>query len=209
MKILILDDHPLFSLALKQIVQNINEVKTVDLAVNVNDALKYFQDGNVYDLLLVDIGLRGLDGFGFMRWLKINLIQAPVIIISASNDPDIAELSIQKGAQGFIHKSEDINTIIHGIKLVKQGNIFTSDNISEVASSSTEQSTSNAEKLGITPRQYNIIQLLEHGFSNKEIARKLDISDSTVKKHVSNIFTILCVKNRTALVLEAQRLRLI
>ncbi len=209
MKILILDDHPLFSRALKQIVQNINEVKAVDLAENVNEALKYFQDGNIYDLLLVDIGLPGLDGFSFMKWLKVNLIKAPVIIISASNDPDIAELSLQKGARGFIHKSEDVNTIIQGIKQVKQGNSFKSEIISTEISSSSDRQFSNAENLGITSRQYSILQLLEQGDSNKQIANKLGISDSTVKKHISNIFIILSVQNRTSLVLEAQRLKLI
>ncbi len=207
MKILILDDHPLFSRALKQIVQNISEVQTVDLATDVNEALNYFKRGNSYDLLLVDIGLPGLDGFSFMSWLRTNLIIAPVIVISASNDPEIAKLSLQKGAKGFIHKSEDINVIIQGIKQVKQGHTFTSNSIFETHSAS--QSTSNAENLGITPRQLSILQLLEQGDSNKEIARKLDISDSTVKKHISNIFSLLCVQNRTALVLEAQRLKLI
>ena len=207
MKILILDDHPLFSRALKQIVQNINEIQTVDLATNVNEALDYFQQGNQYDLLLVDIGLPGLDGFSFMKWLQTNFITAPVIVISASNDPNIAELSIQKGAKGFIHKSEDINIIIQGIKQVKQGHTFISNTLSDKTSCS--QSESTAKDLGITPRQLSILKLLEHGASNKEIAQKLSISDSTVKKHVSNIFTVLCVQNRTALVLEAQRLKLI
>lgn len=206
MKILILDDHPLFSRALKQIVQNINEVQTVDLATNVNEALEYFKIGNSYDLLLVDIGLPGLDGFSFMSWLRTNLIIAPVIVISASNDPNIAKLSLQKGAKGFIHKSEDINIIIQGIKQVKQGHTFTSNNLSD---NTTTSHLSPAEDLGITPRQLSILQLLEQGKSNKEIARILDISDSTVKKHISNSFTLLCVQNRTALVLEAQRLKLI
>jgi len=80
MKILILDDHPLFSRALKQIVQNIHEVQTVDLATNVDEALSYFNLGNSYDLLLVDIGLPGLDGFSFMSWLRTNLILTPVIV---------------------------------------------------------------------------------------------------------------------------------
>lgn len=208
MKILILDDHPLFSRALKQIVQNINEIQTVDLATEVNDAFEYFDKGNTYDLLLVDIGLPGLDGFSFIKWLQNNLINAPVIVISASNDPDIAELCLQKGAKGFIHKSEDINTIIQGIKLVKQGSTFKSNFVSEETSRS-KQSALIAKKLGVTKRQLSILHLLEQGDSNKEIARKLDISDSTVKKHISNIFTLLCVQNRTALVLEAQRLNLI
>ena len=207
MKILILDDHPLFSLALKQIVQNIHEVQTVDLATNVNDALEFFQLGNHYDLLLVDIGLPGLDGFSFMKWLQTNLVTAHVIVISASNDPNIAELSLQKGAKGFIHKSEDINIIIQGIKQVKQGHTFISNNCPDHIS--TSPSTSIAKDIGITARQLSILRLLEQGDSNKEIAKKLDISDSTVKKHISNIFTLLCVHNRTSLVLEAQRLKLI
>lgn len=207
MKILILDDHPLFSLALKQIVQNIHEVQTVDLATNVNDALHYFQQGNHYDLLLVDIGLPGLDGFSFMKWLQTNLVTSPVIVISASNDPNIAELALQKGAKGFIHKSEDINIIIQGIKHVKQGHTFTS----HIASDQTAESkpSSIAKDIGITSRQLTILQLLEQGDSNKEIANKLNISDSTVKKHISNIFTLLCVHNRTSVVLEAKRLKLI
>jgi len=209
MKILILDDHPLFSHALKHVVQNINEIKTIDLSTSVKNAMSLFQLGNIYDLILVDIGLPGLDGFSFLKWLQTNHINVPVIVISASNDPDIAELSLQKGAQGFIHKSEDINTIIKGIKQVKLGKIFTSQVCSESQPNVTNQSIENAERLGITSRQYNIIQLLEHGDSNKEIARKLGISDSTVKKHVSNIFTTLSVQNRTSLVLEAQRLKLI
>ena len=207
MKILILDDHPLFSSALKQIVQNISEVQTVDLATNVNEALDYFKLGYSYDLLLVDIGLPGLDGFSFMSWLRTNLIIAPVIVISASNDPNIAKLSIQRGAKGFIHKSEDINIIIQGIKQVKLGHTFTSQSFTK--KNSKLQSSSKAEDLGITPRQLSILKLLEQGDSNKEIAKKLDISDSTVKKHISNIFILLCVQNRTALVLEAQRLKLI
>lgn len=207
MKILILDDHPLFSRALKQIVQNISEVQTVDLATTVNDAFNYFEMGNTYDLLLVDINLPGLDGFSFMSWLRTNLINSPVIVISASNEPDIAKLSLQKGAKGFIHKSEDINIIIQGIKQVKQGHTFTSNTFSEETTGSNNQS--NAENLGITARQLSILRLLEHGASNKEIAQKLHISDSTVKKHISNIFSLLCVQNRTALVIEAQRLKLI
>lgn len=207
MKILILDDHPLFSHALKQVVQNIKEIQTVDIATSVNEALENFQNGKHYDLLLVDIGLPGLDGFSFMKWLQTNFISAPVIVISASNDPNIAEQALQKGAKGFIHKSEDINIIIQGIKQVKQGHTFISN--SSFIETSCSKNQSNAENLGITARQLSILRLLEHGASNKEIAQKLNISDSTVKKHISNIFSLLCVQNRTALVLEAQRLRLI
>jgi len=207
MKILILDDHPLFSHALKQVVQNIKEIQTIDIATSVTEALNYFQNGKQYDLLLVDIGLPGLDGFSFMKWLQNNFICTPVIVISANNDPDIAEQALQKGAKGFIHKSEDINIIIQGIKQVKQGHTFTSNNFSEETTGSNNQS--NAENLGITARQLSILRLLEHGASNKEIAQKLHISDSTVKKHISNIFSLLCVQNRTALVIEAQRLKLI
>lgn len=207
MKILILDDHPLFSHALKQVVQNIKEIQTIDIATNVNQALENFQNGKHYDLLLVDIGLPGLDGFSFMKWLQTNFINAPVIVISASNDPTIAEQALKKGAKGFIHKSEDINIIIQGIKQVKQGHVFTSN--CSLQETSDLENQSNAENLGITARQLSILRLLEHGASNKEIAQKLNISDSTVKKHISNIFTLLCVQNRTALVLEAQRLKLI
>jgi len=74
MKILILDDHPLFSHALKHVVQNINEIKTIDLSTSVKNAMSLFQLGNIYDLILVDIGLPGLDGFSFLKWLQTNHI---------------------------------------------------------------------------------------------------------------------------------------
>ena len=214
MRILILDDHPLFAKALSQIVSRLESDVQIDLADNTKQAFHKIDSGYNYDLLLVDLKLQGLDGFGFIRALNDKFITSPVIVISSNENRADMQHAYDLGAMGFIHKSAQSDEILSAVKRVLDGHIYqkTDDRlISNQQGFETKPANKNhsADLFGISDRQYVVLQLINTGLSNKEIARKLDISESTVKTHVSRLIQSLAVHNRTACVTEALRLGLL
>jgi len=212
MKILILDDHPLFANALSQIVLRLGNHVSINLAINTHEAFKFIEYGENFDLILLDLKLQGLDGFGFMRLLNKNLISSPVIVISASHDPENIQKALDLGAVGFIHKSASTEVILDSIRRVLKGDLVTPTNIL-FQDTNEKQSKGEIDQIpkdfGISARQYSVLQQVTNGLSNKEIARELGICESTVKTHISQLFNALAVQNRTACVTEAQRLGLL
>ncbi len=214
MRILILDDHPLFANALSQIVSRIGSNVSIELASNTKQAFDFIEYGNNYDLILVDLKLQGLDGFGFIRALNDKFITSPVIVISSNENRADVQHAYELGAMGFIHKSAKSDEILYAIKQVLEGLIYraTNDNLVSSQQGTKTKPANNkhsADLFGISERQYTVLCLMNNGLSNKEIARKLDISESTVKTHVSRLIKSLAVHNRTACVTEALRLGLL
>lgn len=214
MHILILDDHPLFAEALKQIVLRLGNNVIIHMADSADKALEYIESGRDYELIMVDLHLPGLDGFGFMRLLHTHFILAPVVVVSASQEPEAIRRCLEYGAMGFIPKASDAKVILNAIHTVLQGNIFLPEALKDIVVNPVCVDTAQnrdklLESLDISPRQYVILQLIEKGLSNKEIARKLNITESTVKTHVSRLIACLAVQNRTACIMEAQRLGLL
>ena len=214
MHILILDDHPLFAEALKQIVLRLGNNVIIHTADSADKAIEYIESGRDYELIMVDLHLPGLDGFGFMRLLHSHFILAPVVVVSASQETEDIRRCLEYGAMGFIPKASDAKTILSSIQTVLQGNIFLPDELKTIMLNKISPDTSHERdkvlaSLDISPRQYTILQLIEKGLSNKEIARKLNITESTVKTHVSRLIACLAVPNRTACIMEAQRLGLL
>lgn len=213
MHILILDDHPLFAEALKQVVQRLGGNTVIHAVESANRAIDHIEARN-YDLIMVDLHLPGLDGFGFMRLLKARFILAPVVVVSATQEVADIRLALGQGAMGFIPKASDAKNILAGIHAVLQGQIYVPEewcHALDEAKPGHDPKSREAllDKLDISPRQFAILQQIEAGLSNKEIARKLFISESTVKTHVSNLMAALVVPNRTACILEAQRVGLL
>ena len=210
--ILILDDHPLFASALSQIVLQLGGHISIDLAQDTQEAFKLIEYGKNFDLILLDLKLQGLDGFGFIRLLNNNFISSPIIVISASHNPENIQKALELGAVGFIHKSASKSVILDSIKRVMSGELVTPTDSNPVHSphNGTALNTEQAPKeFGISQRQYSVLQQVTNGLSNKEIARELGICESTVKTHMSQLFNALAVHNRTACVTEAQRLGLL
>lgn len=212
MNILILDDHPLFANALSQIVLRMGSNISIDLAHDTQGAYQLIDFGRNFDLILLDLKLQGLDGFGFMRLLNNNFISSPVIVISASHNPDNIQKALDLGAVGFISKTASSNTIINSIKRVLNGELVTPSDINFDMSNrkpANVENDQNPENFGISARQFSVLQQVTNGLSNKEIAKELGICESTVKTHVSQLFSALAVRNRTACVTEAHRLGLL
>jgi two-component system nitrate/nitrite response regulator NarL len=196
MKILIIDDHPLFRAGFHAVLEQSDLDAEVLSVSSVAEGLQVLRrDGDVA-LVLLDIHLRGEDGFNAMKVIGEKFPTTACIMISGDEQDAIAHRAIAAGASGFIPKSFTADEMIAAIKKVLNGDVFVPTPM---------QRTTQTEGTSLTLRQLEVISMLGRGFSNKEIARALDVAERTVKAHVSAVFEALNVRNRTQAVLVAQR----
>jgi DNA-binding NarL/FixJ family response regulator len=196
MKILIVDDHPLFRAGFQAVL----EQSTLDAGVlsvsSVTEALQTLQRDPDIGLVLLDIHLRGDDGFNALKVIGQKFPTTACIMISGDEQHGVASRAVSAGASGFIPKSFTADEMIVAIQKVLSGDVFVP---------ATADLTAAPDTNGLTLRQLEVISMLGRGFSNKEIARALDVAERTVKAHVSAVFEALNVRNRTQAVLVAQR----
>ena len=197
MKILIVDDHPLFRAGFHAVLEQSDLDAAVLSVSSVTEALQILKrDGDV-GLVLLDIHLRGEDGFNALKVIGEKFPTTACIMISGDEQEGVAPRVIAAGASGFIPKSFTADEMIAAIRQVLNGDVF--------VPSPTQQPTPSSDNTSLTLRQLEVISMLGRGFSNKEIARALDVAERTVKAHVSAVFEALNVRNRTQAVLVAQR----
>jgi two-component system, NarL family, nitrate/nitrite response regulator NarL len=195
MKILIVDDHPLFRAGFHAVLQQSALDAGVLSVSSVPEALQILEQDPDVGLVLLDIHLRGDDGFSALKVIGARFPTTACIMISGDEQEGIAHRAISSGASGFIPKSFTADDMIAAIRKVLAGEIFsTGAETPPVATPGSE----------LTLRQLEVISMLGRGFSNKEIARQLDVAERTVKAHVSAVFEALQVRNRTQAVLAAQ-----
>jgi two-component system, NarL family, nitrate/nitrite response regulator NarL len=194
MKILIVDDHPLFRAGFHAVLEQSALEAGVLSVSSVPEALQAMQRDGDIGLVLLDIHLKGDDGFNALKVIGARFPTTACIMISGDEQDGVASRAVAAGASGFIPKSFTADEMVAAIQKVLAGDVFTPPK-SNVAS----------EPTGLTLRQLEVITMLGRGFSNKEIARALDVAERTVKAHVSAVFEALNVRNRTQAVLVAQR----
>ena len=196
MKILIVDDHPLFRAGFHAVL----EQSVLDAAVlsvsSMQEALQILQRDSDVGLVLLDIHLRGDDGFNALKVIGTKFPTTACIMISGDEQDGIAARAVAAGASGFIPKSFTADEMVAAIQKVLNGDVFVPEKAPD---------THSAESGALTLRQLEVITMLGRGCSNKEIARALDVAERTVKAHVSAVFEALNVRNRTQAVLAAQR----
>jgi two-component system, NarL family, nitrate/nitrite response regulator NarL len=197
MKILIVDDHPLFRAGFHAVLEQSDLEAAVLSVSSVAEALQILKrDGDV-GLVLLDIHLRGEDGFNALKLIGEKFPTTACIMISGDEHEGVAPRVIAAGASGFIPKSFTADEMIAAIRQVLNGDVF--------VPSQAQHTTPPSDGTSLTLRQLEVISMLGRGFSNKEIARALDVAERTVKAHVSAVFEALNVRNRTQAVLVAQR----
>jgi len=195
MKILIVDDHPLFRAGFHAVLEQSALDAGVLSVSSIAEAMQALQRDSDIALVLLDIHLRGDDGFTALKTIGERFPTTACIMISGDEGQGVASRAVASGASGFIPKSFTAEEMIAAIQKVLAGDVFVP----------ATASLAPAEPHGLTLRQLEVISMLGRGFSNKEIARALDVAERTVKAHVSAVFEALNVKNRTQAVLVAQR----
>ena len=207
MKILVADDHALFREGLSYVLARLGEPVETLQAEDGAAALALAEAHPDVDLVLLDLGMPGVDGLAGLRLLRARCPAVPVVILSGSEEPADVRLALDAGALGFISKSSSPEVMLSALRLVLSGGVYVPPSyIDRAQGMAVPITASPVDSLGLTPRQLDVLRLLGRGHSNKEIARILDLAEGTVKLHISAILRTLGVHNRTRAVVAAARL---
>jgi two-component system, NarL family, nitrate/nitrite response regulator NarL len=198
MKLLIVDDHPLFRDGLAALLRQSATDAEVIQASSTEEALRIV-DEKVVDAVFMDLMMPGLSGEGAIREFARRHPDVPVIVLSSSESPHDVRRVLNAGASGYIPKSATAQTVVSALQLVLSGNIYVPPLLVTAATRAAEPGMRGGERSlsQLTERQVDVLRYLRDGLSNKEISANLGIAEKTVKVHIAAIFKTLNVVNRT------------
>ncbi|WP_221801415.1 response regulator [Oceanobacter mangrovi] len=200
-QVIIADDHPLFRRAMREALAETGEPCVISEACDLPAAWSELTDLGA-DLLLLDLRMPGMDGLmGLMR-LRAEFPGLAIVVVSASEDACVIAQVKQLGAMGYIHKSAPMEQITAALNDVFMGKLSFPD-----TSPLADQSTAARQLQSMTPQQLRVLQLIAEGALNKQIGYILNIKETTVKSHISDIFRKLEINNRTQAALLVQQLQ--
>ncbi|HEX2585255.1 MAG TPA: response regulator transcription factor [Steroidobacteraceae bacterium] len=200
MKLLVIDDHPVFRDGMAALLRQAADETIVLQAPECATALDIIDSNSDIDAVFVDLMMPGMTGDIAVREFGRRRPDLPVIVLSSSENPGDVRRALNAGALGYIPKSANPQTLLSALKLVLSGNIYVPPLLAQSTSAITHSehtapTSSTLEQL--TDRQQDVLNELCAGKSNKEISAQLGIAEKTVKAHVAAIFKTLNVVNRT------------
>ncbi len=201
-RIFIVDDHQIFRQGLIEILKLQKDFGVVGDAGSLKEAVPLLTKAKP-DILLLDLRLPGEYGLELMRQIpELSPTTRTIILTGSEEPPDVVE-AMRLGARGFLPKHSPTEMILKSIRKVAEGEIWLDSGMTEVVLRAFQAKPPAREtnQPQISPRERQIVELVIAGCKNKEIARRLFISEKTVKNHLSNIFEKIGVSDRVELAL--------
>ncbi|MDO8465160.1 MAG: response regulator transcription factor [Gallionella sp.] len=216
MKILLIDHHALFREGLRQILQQLpGGVHEILEAGTFTDALNLAGQHPDFDLALLELKSPGCEGAVSIRSFRQHYPHIPVVVVSSEEGYLATNRALSNGASGFVCKSSTVPILLKTLCLVLSGNVYVPPQFLQKSGMSAWNKNNlneirfpNANEYGLTPRQVVVLQYLTAGFSNKEIAKTINLAEGTVKTHIAVIYQILHVNNRIEAMRVAKQLGL-
>lgn len=200
-KFLIADDHPLFREALVGALQPLFENIQIIQSDNLDSTIEALQENADFDLVLLDLNMPGCENFYGLIRVSTDFADVPVAVVSASDSIDVVTKVMNLGAKGFIPKSTSTQTIADALKHIMQGKEWLPEGMQIEVDKNTPALDVAKLVAELTPKQFQVLKLLQDGLLNKQIAYDLNITEATVKAHISAVFRKLEVNTRTQAVL--------
>ncbi|WP_158971175.1 response regulator transcription factor [Paraglaciecola sp. L3A3] len=200
MKILVVDDHTLFREGLVYVFDKLEDDTTVLEASSYENAVSLLNEDPDIDLVLLDLCMPDKDGFSLLSYCRKHFPLVTAVVLSASKQQSDLNRALEGGASGFIPKDSSSKEMLNALRLIMLGEIYVPASI--VKDSVQDQDTSES----LTPRQYEVVEMMMKGLSNKKIALEMGIAEATIKMHITAIFKRLGVSNRTEAAIAAQKL---
>ncbi len=205
-RILIVDDHPLFREALKQAIAGGIANAAVAQAGSLDAARAILDKDDDYDLILLDLRMPGVQGLSGLIYLRAQYPNVPVVIVTAAEDQGLVQKALSLNASGFIPKTAGIDTIIAAVNAVLSGEIWAPEGHDKPSATDKEADDIAKRIATLTAQQIRVLMMLKEGLLNKQIAYELNVSEATIKAHVSAILQKLNVSSRTQAVIAASRI---
>lgn len=196
-RVLIADDHAMVREGLKQILELDGTIQIVGEAGDGYECLNLISKLNP-DIILLDINMPNLDGIQALRIMRDDKVSNKVIMLTIHKDIEYLIKALDIGCDGYVLKDSNSATLKKAIMSVYDNDGYVEPSLTPLLNSSlAKRDMQPGELHNITKRELEILKLIASGMLNKEIASQLNISERTVKNHVSNIFRKISVSDRT------------
>jgi two-component system, NarL family, nitrate/nitrite response regulator NarL len=211
MKLLIVDDHAILREGLVALLQQFEQGADVLQASDTTEGLRLAEAHPDLDAVFLDLNMPDRNGMEAIPIFTKRCPQLPVIVLSSSEDPSDVRLALKSGAFGYVPKSASPRNILSALRLVLSGEIYVPPLMLDLAPVATDGYAQPTSEVGerLTERQTEVLRHLCRGLSNKEISRALDLSEKTTKSHITAIFKVLGVVNRTQAAAAARRVGIV
>ncbi|MDD3447485.1 MAG: two-component system response regulator NarL [Gammaproteobacteria bacterium] len=195
--ILVIDDHPLFRKGVADLIAMDPGLRLVGEAADGESGVSLAQ-ALAPDLVLLDLNMKGMDGLQTLKVLKSGEFDARVIMLTVSDSEDDVVGALRAGADGYLLKDMEPEEILAQLEEARQGRVVISDRLTELLARALREDSRprSVAESGLTERESEILKMLARGYSNKVIARELDIAEGTIKVHVKHILKKLKLRSR-------------
>ena len=212
MQVLFADDHQLFIDGIRHILKKLDAVVDITETTQAERAIEILESGKSFDLILIDLSMPGVDGMSILQRMHERKVWLPLVVISGEEDSRKIKSALDSGALGFIPKTHNSQQMLSALRAILEGDIYIPaeiekqiDNLETIRPPAEASDNDALKASGITKRQFEVLQLLAKGYSNKQIATSLFLTEHTVKAHISALFSSLHACNRTECVQIAQQ----
>jgi len=211
MHVLIIDDHPLFREGLQFLLSGLAGELNFSDATSLEDVSDEQLENA--DLVLLDLTLGRLSGSDAFEQLRERSVSGKIVVISSNDDAGLIKDCIDSGAAGYIPKTSEPSVLIAALQLILSGGIYLppeafTESVAPVMEQDNPETSQTLLTL-LTSRQRKALQLASSGLQNKNIASQMDISEGTVKLHLSAAYKALKVHNRTEAVYKLSKHKLV
>lgn len=213
-KIFLVEDHHIVRYGIKALLEANENFVIIGESDNAEDLLDQIKNIHI-DLIITDISMEGMNGIELTKKVKKATNNAvKVLILSMHADDLYINQCFEAGANGYLLKDFKKAELFSAVEKIMKGEIYISRSVSQILANNYlnkefSNKSSSGQKVDITKREREIIELISLGFSNKEIAGKILVSTSTVDAHRYNILKKLEVKNTAEMIMKAIKLKII
>ncbi|MEI9786811.1 two-component system response regulator NarL [Moellerella wisconsensis] len=196
--ILLIDDHPMLRSGVKQLISLAPQLNVIGEAGDGVQGIKLAEEYDP-DLILLDLNMPGMNGLETLDNLRRRELSGRIIVFTVSNYGDDLINALKRGADGYLLKDMEPEDLLEALKQAAAGKMVVSPTLTSILATSLREGRNNDDSnnlASLPPRERDILDLIAQGLANKMIARKLDITESTVKVHVKHLLKKLNLKSR-------------
>lgn len=211
-KVMIADDHELIREGLSRVLDMENDIEVICKVKSGVEAVESVRKCKP-DILLLDINMPEMNGIDTLKKIKSTALKVKIVMLTVYDDIEYVSQCINLGADGYVLKDSDSDTLVKTIRVVYDGGSYIQPTLAtQLIKYMTNESKNASDKVlleALTRREVSVMKEIASGLSNKGISEKLDISEKTVKNHVSSILKKLELQDRTQVAIYAIKNKLV